>query len=82
MSIQRHSPDGEASPCSDDKRYAVAVTTKAEGMDIVLHGLQRQRAERIAARENSIRDVNTNVQLVPEEDLEQREVQLKHPVND
>lgn len=72
MSTQRHSPNGEASPCSDDKRYAIAVTTKAEGMDIVLHGLQRQRAKRIAARENRTRDVDTNVQLVPEEDLEQR----------
>jgi hypothetical protein len=82
MSIQRHPPDGEASPCSDDKRYAIAVTTKAEGMDIVLHGLQRHRAKQIVARENRTRDVDTNVQLVPEDELEQRDVHLKHPVNE
>ena len=62
-----------------DERYAVVVSTKAEGMEVVLHGLRRQRAERIAARKNRNRDETTNVQPVREQELEQLEDQLKHP---
>ncbi len=53
--------------------------TKAEGMEVVLHGLQRQRAERIAARKNRNCDAMTNVQPVREDELDERSVQLKHP---
>ncbi|MCO8246512.1 MULTISPECIES: hypothetical protein [unclassified Haladaptatus] len=79
MSTQRHPTHGAASTRPNDERYAVVVITKAEGMEVVLHGLQRRRAERIASRKNRNRDAMTNVQPVREDELEERSAQLKHP---
>ncbi|MFH5798020.1 hypothetical protein [Haladaptatus sp. CMAA 1911] len=81
MSTQRHSPRGAASTRPSDDRYAVVVITKAEGMEVVLHGLRKQRAERIATRKNRNRDESTNVQPVPERELEQRSDDLNCPEN-
>ena len=78
MSTPRH-PTHDATTRPGDEHYAVVVITKAEGMEVVLHGLQRRRAERIAARKNRNRDETTNVQPVREQELEQLENQLKHP---
>lgn len=78
MSTVRHPSRTDDSTCSDGERYGIVVITKAEGMEVVLHGLRRERAERIVNRKNRVRDEATNVHLVREDELERRENQLKH----
>ena len=54
----------------------MVVATKREGIDIVLHGLSADQAERIAARKNREIENGSSVHALPESQLREANYNL------
>ncbi|WP_227377437.1 hypothetical protein [Haladaptatus halobius] len=70
MPTVRQKRRGTTNARQNDDPYAVVLAVEKEEIEVVLHGVSAEQAERIAAQKNRELGVETTVHVVPEEQLE------------